>query len=90
MKITKIEVYPVEMRLQEPYEVAYGAFHETTNIIVELQTNGPHVGLGCAAPDEHVTGERPEQVLAGLADVAPAALRGSDPLRTAFLLQRLA
>lgn len=90
MRITRIESYPVEMELGEPYEVAYGAFDRTTNVFVVLHTGGPHVGLGCAAPDEHVTGETPEQVLAALRDVVPPAITGSDPLRVAFLLQRLA
>jgi L-alanine-DL-glutamate epimerase-like enolase superfamily enzyme len=90
MRITRVEAYAVDLPIEEPYEVAYGEFDRARNLFVELHTNGPHVGFGLAAPDEHVTGETPERVLAALTAVVPAALAGSDPLRVAFLLQRLA
>ena len=45
---------------------------------------------GCAAPDEPVTGETPEQVIDALTGPAEACLKGSDPLRPALLMHRLA
>lgn len=90
MRITRVESFLVRMPMLEPYEIAYGSFSEAVNVIVMLHTNRPHVGFGCAAPDQNVTGETPEQVLAALEDVVPSVVKGSDPLRVAFLLNRLA
>ncbi len=89
MKITKIEAWPVTMRLSQPYAVAYDSFDSAENIFVRIETNGPVVGYGCAAPDPHVTDEQPEQVLRSLKDVAGPAITGSDPLRHAMLMERL-
>jgi len=89
MKITKLEAWPVTMRLAEPYAVAYDSFDSAENIFVRIETNGPIVGHGCAAPDPHVTDEKPQQVLHSLRDVARPAIVGSDPLRHAMLMERL-
>jgi L-alanine-DL-glutamate epimerase-like enolase superfamily enzyme len=90
MKITGVKSFLVEMKLAEPYTVAYGTFERAINVFVELHTGGPHVGFGCAAPDEQVTGETPAQVLEALDQVVHSAVKGSDPLRSALILQRLA
>ena len=46
-------------------------------------------GVGCAAPDLEVTGERAVTVLDTLQTAVREALIGSDPLRPAMLLERL-
>ena len=89
MKITRVEAWIVEMPLRSPYTIAYETVEQAANVMLRLHTGGPHTGLGCAAPDDHVTGERPDQVLAALTDVVGPALRGADPLRRMRLLHRL-
>ncbi len=89
MKITRVEAWPVTMRLAEPYTIAYETIERVTNVFVRLHTSAGPEGLGCAAPDLEVTGETPEGTLAGIADVVEPALRGSDPLRHAMLNERL-
>ena len=89
MKITRIEAYPVRMRLSEPYKIAYETVEEVTNIFLRIETNQTINGYGCAAPDIHVTGESPEDVLRAYDDIIGPSIKGSDPLRPVMLLERL-
>ncbi len=89
MKITGVEAWPVEMRLAEPYSVAYESVDSATNVFFRVETDRGPAGFGCAAPDRHVTGETPEQVVRDLQETAAPILAGSDPLRRAKLTERL-
>src|SRR5437016_9240123 len=88
MRITRLEAWLVPMPLSEPYTIAYETVASTVNVFVRLHTDTPHVGLGCAAPDAHVTGETPEEVLSVLEQAAPV-LTGLDPTRSAAVYDRL-
>jgi L-alanine-DL-glutamate epimerase-like enolase superfamily enzyme len=88
MRITRLEAWPVRMPLSEPYTIAYETVDATVNVFVRLHTDTPHVGLGCAAPDVHVTGETPEDVLSAL-EQAAAVLPGIEPTRAASAYDRL-
>jgi L-alanine-DL-glutamate epimerase-like enolase superfamily enzyme len=87
MKITRVEYWPIEMQLVEPYEIAYESIDTTTNVFLRIETDDGLVGLGCAAPDKHVTGESAATVLRALKDVVEPAAIGADPLRSAHLLE---
>jgi L-alanine-DL-glutamate epimerase-like enolase superfamily enzyme len=89
MKIKHVEAWPVTMKLKEPYTIAYETIEQTTNIFLRIDTDKGISGFGCAAPDIQITGETPESVLLSLNDVASPAVKGSDPLRTAWLLEKL-
>lgn len=89
MKITHMEVWIVEMPLSEPYQVAYGAFTKATNVFVRLHTTGTHAGLGCAAPDVHVTGETVEDTERALRECGESVLKGADPLCGARIMEQL-
>ncbi len=89
MKITGTESWPVDLLLSEPYTIAYETVDKVVNVFVRVETNGGVTGYGCAAPDLAVTGETPEDVLEAWRQVVDPAIRGSDPLRTAFLLERV-
>ncbi len=89
MKITRVEAWPVTMRLAQPYSIAYESVTHATNVFVRIDTSRGVAGYGCAAPDEQVTGEDTNTVLAALQDAADTELRGSDPLRQAMLMERL-
>ena len=89
MKITRLEIWPVEMRLSEPYTIAYEKVEMTANIFLRLETNTGIVGYGCAAPDKQVTGETPETVLKIFSDVIDPLLKQSDPLRLALTTEKL-
>ena len=90
MKITDLEIWPVEMRLAEPYTIAYERVDSTTNIFLRLETNTGIVGYGCAAPDKQVTGETPETVIKICNDVIKPVLVRTDPLRLALITEKLA
>jgi L-alanine-DL-glutamate epimerase-like enolase superfamily enzyme len=83
-----VEAWPVELTLAEPYEIAYETIDSAPNVFLRLTTDSV-VGYGCAAPDLEVTGEDTSSVLAFVREVAEPVLRGSDPLRTARLLEAL-
>ena len=74
------------MQLVEPYSIAYETVDATENVFVLLHTNGPHVGVGCAAPAEAVSGERVSETADFLREVAADLLVGRDPIRIAALL----
>jgi L-alanine-DL-glutamate epimerase-like enolase superfamily enzyme len=89
MKITRVEAWPVAMKLKEPYTIAYETIAETTNVFLRIETNSGLTGMGCAAPDEVVTGETPSGTLRVLQNVVTPLVRGSDPLRRLSLITRL-
>jgi len=89
MKITNLEAWPVTFKLAEPYKIAYDEIDTAINVFLRIETNHQIIGYGCAAPDEHVTGETPGSILNAIKQIAYPNLKGSDPLRTAFLLERL-
>jgi L-alanine-DL-glutamate epimerase-like enolase superfamily enzyme len=89
MKITAVECGEVRFRLAEPYTIAYETIDTADNVFVRIETDGDLVGFGCAAPDLEVTGESAESVVAAIREVVEPALRNSDPLRTAMLMERI-
>lgn len=89
MKITNIDAWPVEMRLTEPYTIAYERIEKTTNIFIRIDTDKDIIGFGCAAPDKQITGETPENMLQTLNDIVLPGIKGSDPIRHSMLLERL-
>ena len=89
MKITAVECGEVRFRLAEPYTIAYETIDTADNVFVRIETDGDLVGFGCAAPDLEVTGESAESVVTAIREVVEPALRNSDPLRTAMLMERI-
>jgi L-alanine-DL-glutamate epimerase-like enolase superfamily enzyme len=77
------------MKLREPYTIAFQTVPATTNVFLRLETTKGVLGIGCAAPDVAITGESAESVLTALKDIVEPALKGSDPLRPAMLLERV-
>jgi len=89
MKITRLEAELIELSLETPYIIAYDDVFEARNVLVRLYTNGPHMGWGCAAPDPLVTGETAQDALEAMVSIVEPAIRGSDPFRSALLIERL-
>ncbi|MDT8435261.1 MAG: dipeptide epimerase [Gemmatimonadota bacterium] len=87
MRIRGLEAWRVDLRLAEPYDIAYESISTVPNVFVRLRTEGRAVGLGCAAPDLAVTGETAARTLDALRTVAAPAVRGADPLRIARILE---
>lgn len=89
MKISRIEAWPVAMRLKESYTIAYETIEKATNVFLRMETDKGIVGFGCAAPDLQITGETAETVLEAIDGIVFPLIKGSDPLRSAMLLERL-
>jgi len=89
MRIKHVEAWPVNMRLAEPYTIAYETIESATNILLRIETSTGLCGCGCAAPDLQVTGETPDSVLMAMNDIIIPNLTNSDPLRLVMLLERL-
>jgi len=88
--ITTVSSRPVRMGLREPYTIAYETVDSTTNVFIRIETDGGPTGVGCAAPDEAVTGETADSVLRAVRDVAAPLVRGRDALDAEPLLADLA
>lgn len=81
MKITGIHAWRVDLQLSEPYTIAFETIERATNIFLRLETDGPVVGYGCAAPDIEITGETGTSVERALRESAEPMLVGTDPTR---------
>jgi L-alanine-DL-glutamate epimerase-like enolase superfamily enzyme len=90
MKITRLEIWPVKMRLAEPYTIAYETIADVDIIFLRVETSAGIYGFGCAAPDEQVTGETSHSVIQVFDGVIASVLKGSDPMRIALLTEKLA
>jgi L-alanine-DL-glutamate epimerase-like enolase superfamily enzyme len=77
------------MQLAEPYTIAYERIDSVTNIFLRVETDRGIIGYGCAAPDRQITGETPESVLQICEDYIKPRMIKSDPLRPAFLSEKL-
>jgi L-alanine-DL-glutamate epimerase-like enolase superfamily enzyme len=89
VKIRKIEVWPVEMPLAEPYSIAYEMVEKAVNIFLRIETNTGEVGFGCAAPDKMITGETGDTVIEAATGPIWERLNGSDPLRISLIMENL-
>lgn len=89
MKITRVEAWSVDMKLAEPYAIAYETISRATTVFLRVETNADISGFGCAAPDEVVTGETPDSALSALDTIVGPILKGADPLRRTRILARL-
>jgi L-alanine-DL-glutamate epimerase-like enolase superfamily enzyme len=81
VRITRVESWRVDMRLAEPYTIAYETVDRVSNVLVRLDLGVGPSGFGCAAPDPAVTGETPETVLGALGRIVEPVLKGADPMR---------
>lgn len=86
MRITAVEVTPLDLQLQTALTVAYGSYPVLNYALVQVVTDEGRVGLGEASPDPVVTGETQESVLAALRGAAPLWV-GRDPLELEALLR---
>lgn len=89
MKIINTEAWIVRMKLREPYTIAYETITTADNVFLRIETGKGICGFGCAAPDLQITGETAESVMKANEEVINPILKGSDPLRIAFLMEKL-
>ena len=89
VKITRLQAWPVRMRLTEAYTIAYETIDRSDHVFLRMETSAGITGFGCAAPDKSVTGETAQSVLEAFTTVIEPLLRKTDPLRIAYRLEKL-
>jgi len=86
MRITGLDFCPVQMKLEQPYTIAYETIEKITNVFIRITTSNGIIGYGCAAPDKMITGETPSDVMDSLQDSILPLILNTDPLRSAKIL----
>ncbi|WP_036382554.1 mandelate racemase/muconate lactonizing enzyme family protein [Muricauda sp. MAR_2010_75] len=89
MIITNIGYERLELELLIPYTIAYEEISKATNFILKIETDGPIVGFGCAAPDITVTHESPEDVEHDIQNSIIPILKGKNPFMVSQILEEL-
>ena len=89
MKITRVLVQPIEMKLTEPYSIAYARYSSAVNVFLTIETKEGITGYGCACPDFHVTGESPESTVTQMEETAVPLLVGHSALDREKILQKM-
>ncbi|WP_400071163.1 mandelate racemase/muconate lactonizing enzyme family protein [Zobellia russellii] len=89
MRITNVSYERLDLKLSEPYTIAYETIDDTVNFILKIETDSAIVGYGCSAPDKIVTGEHPKEVETALKEVIIPFLKGKDPFMYAYVLKEL-
>lgn len=89
MKITRIETWREEIPLTRPYEIAFRRSESAENCFVRVVPDQGAPGLGCAAPEHHVTGETMDECEAALQPDGLDFLTGRDPRERALLAREI-
>ncbi|GJM32442.1 MAG: L-Ala-D/L-Glu epimerase [Saprospiraceae bacterium] len=89
MKIKNLECWSKDLKLTEPYTIAYETIDTSPHVFLKLQTESGLVGWGCAAPDLEVTGETAAGVLGHFQQTIEPYLRGKSPFQFALILDEL-
>lgn len=89
MKITAVSFERLDLKLSEPYTIAYETIDHTVNFILKLETDTLITGYGCSAPDVIVTGENASQVETAISDIITPFLLGKNAFTYAHILGEL-
>jgi L-alanine-DL-glutamate epimerase-like enolase superfamily enzyme len=90
MKINSVRSRIERFPLTRPYTIAFRRIEDVEMGLVEVEAESGLVGLGCASPEAHVTGETREACAAALREDKLAWLEGSDLRTLPALCRRLA
>ena len=89
MRITKVSYERLDLKLSEPYTIAYETISKTTNFILKIETDSALVGYGCAAPDKEVTQENATDVEEALQQTIIPYLSNENPFHYARIIDEL-
>jgi o-succinylbenzoate synthase len=78
MKIIRAEATVLEVPIKAPFTIAFHTTYHADLVLLQLFTNGPHIGIGVAAPFEGVTGESLEACAKALTQDIPAWIQGRE------------
>jgi L-alanine-DL-glutamate epimerase-like enolase superfamily enzyme len=75
LTIERIDIYPIRLRLHEPFVVSYATQYDIPTVLLRITTTNGQTGWGEATPDPNVTGETYHSTIAVLEhDLAPAVI----------------
>jgi muconate cycloisomerase len=89
MRITALDVFPVDIPLREPIFMSNVELHASSNVLVRLTTDGGVVGWGEAVEAPYMTGDTQRHLIAGVLALRATVL-GADPMDRAGLWRRMA
>lgn len=89
MRINTIDYERLDLKLSEPYTIAYETVEHSANLILKLHTDEGLLGYGCAAPDPVITHESADEVEAAITQQIIPALQGQNPFHYAKILSEL-
>jgi L-alanine-DL-glutamate epimerase-like enolase superfamily enzyme len=90
MQITKADVIPVELSLQQPARiVGTPAIHHVTAVFIRLETRQGHCAWGCTVAHPGTTGEKAEDVIRACREAASLA-PDLHPLNIEYSLSEIA
>lgn len=89
MIITHVSYERLDLRLSEPYTIAYETVAHATNFILKIETRTKLLGYGCAAPDFTVTNETPLEVRDAIENSIIPYLKGKDAFMSTRILEEL-
>ena len=84
MRITNISFERLDLKLSDPYTIAYETIYRTSNFILKVETDGKIIGYGCAAPDPVVTNESPSDVTNAIKNIRFRKTQNSQKLLHIF------
>ncbi|ERN55092.1 dipeptide epimerase [Alkalihalophilus marmarensis] len=79
MRISKVDMYMIELPLNEPFIISYARYDTMPAIIIKMYTDQGIIGYGESVPDEHVTGESVHSVFDALKYQLIPAVIDKDP-----------
>jgi L-alanine-DL-glutamate epimerase-like enolase superfamily enzyme len=88
MKISKVEIIPVDIPYKTPFRVSYGGVTSGSYIIVRILTDEGVDGIGSSIGFPKI-GLNREGAMAQMKSIASGLLLGQDPLNTEAILSRL-
>lgn len=80
MKVKQVDLFAIELQLNNPFVVSYGGYNSIQSIIVKITTDNGFVGYGEAVPDSYVTGETLESTYNILAHTLAPIIIDENPL----------
>jgi L-alanine-DL-glutamate epimerase-like enolase superfamily enzyme len=89
-RIVAAEADFVTFKLVEGYRIAGRHFTSADNVLLKLVASDGHIGYGCGAPSEEVTGENPRETLRALTDALIPLAKEADGSDTRAIMQRAA
>jgi L-alanine-DL-glutamate epimerase-like enolase superfamily enzyme len=89
MKITQVEIIPLDIPFQMPFRVSYGAVTPGNFVVLRVRTDEGVEGVGNSQGFTRGSGHTRESAMALMKEIASEVLLGQDPLNTDRILSQV-